>query len=454
MSEGDHRRTESEQPVFQQGPIESFADETDPSALFDDHQAASTHPGLGVIIADEEDISGSISTIAQAKQEDIPVFIAAWGLPEDSALTHFIDQTDINLVEVDHRSNPREKLMIAARISGCPGLIIYEPSMGAIDFDASIEALLSTTEFTVNAVSGPSQRSDEVIVGIPAYNEEVGIGSIVVAAKQYADEVVVVDDGSHDNTAKYAEAAGAKVINHGENKGKGAAIQTFFEYISERTFGAAVLMDGDGQHSPKDIPEVTDPVIKHDADIVIGSRYLDQTAEDETPAHRRFGQRILDILTIGASRRQVTDSQSGFRAFTPGAVEEMSLTADNFGAESEMINLAAESDLRIEERSIEVRYDGIDGQTQHPLQHGLSVVMFILRMIRDRHPLLSFGIPGILLTTLGMLFGIQGILIYQSTGNFYPAKALASGFITMFGILSLFTGLILHRITHIVQSVR
>ncbi|WP_157533251.1 glycosyltransferase family 2 protein, partial [Haloferax profundi] len=149
----------------------------------------------------------------------------------------------------------------------------------------------------------------KTVVGIPAYNEEVGIGSTVLAAQQYADEVVVVDDGSTDNTVPIASASGATVIVHEENQGKGAAVQTLLNHAQQTGCDAFVILDGDGQHHPRDIPQVVTPVIEGDSDLVIGSRYIEGGPDDETPLYRRFGQRVLDFLTAGSSGQNLTDTQ-------------------------------------------------------------------------------------------------------------------------------------------------
>ena len=294
-------------------------------------------------------------------------------------------------------------------------------------------------------------QSDTILIGIPAYNEEVGIGSVVLAAQEFGDEVIVVDDGSVDKTVEIAKEAGATVIEHSQNSGKGRAIQTLLEAAETRDFDALVLLDGDGQHVPADIPDVTEPIFESGCDITIGSRYV-AGEETETPLHRRFGQRILDILTTGSARTNVTDSQSGFRALSPAAVRDLRIRTDGMGVESEMINDATQKGLSIEEVPIDVRYEGIDGQTYNPFRHGLSVVTFILQLVRDRHPLVFFGVPGLVLALFGAFYGLDGILLYQSTGNFYPAKVLVAGFTTIVGVLGVFSGLILNQMSNMVAG--
>lgn len=292
-----------------------------------------------------------------------------------------------------------------------------------------------------------------LLVGIPAYNEEIGIGSTILAAKRHADHVVVVDDGSADNTVEIAKQAGATVLQHETNRGKGGAVKTLLEFARSTECDALVLIDGDGQHKPSDIPQVIEPVLSDDVDLVIGSRYLEKDPDDETPFYRRIGQRTLDVLTTGRTGENLTDTQSGFRALSTDAIESLRLQTEGIGVESEMIDTAIRQDLSITEASIDVRYEGIDGQTYNPLHHGLTVVTFILKLVRDQHPLIFFGLPGLVLTVAGALYGLDAILIYQSTGTFYPAKVLVSGFVTIIGTLGIFCGLILNRISNMIDRI-
>lgn len=154
------------------------------------------------------------------------------------------------------------------------------------------------SQLQTDSTVGPPESDSRLLVGIPAFNEEVGIGSVVLATKQQSTDVLVVDDGSTDNTAAIAREAGVNVIEHDENRGKGAAIKTILSEAQREDFDALVMLDGDGQHIPEDIPEVAAPVLDGESDIVIGSRYL-ESGEDETPLYRRFGQKTLDLLTTG-----------------------------------------------------------------------------------------------------------------------------------------------------------
>lgn len=303
----------------------------------------------------------------------------------------------------------------------------------------------------------PTQEYDkllsDVLVAVPAYNEEVAIASVVLRAQTLTDQVLVVDDGSSDDTAKVAEMAGAIVRSHERNRGKGAAIRTIFEFAQDRDVEAVILLDGDGQHDPRNIPDVVEPVLAGECDVVIGSRYVDGD-RTETPLYRRFGQRVLDALTPGSGESALTDTQSGFRALSLRAIEELSISTDGIGVESEMISKASENGLELGEVPVDVRYDDIDGQTFNPVRHGLSVAVFALQLVRDRHPLVFFGIPGLAMLGVGAVLGVEIVLALQSPGPVSPLLAALTGFVVIIGLMSLFCGLVLNQVANMLKEVR
>ncbi|TKX72469.1 glycosyltransferase family 2 protein [Halorubrum sp. GN11GM_10-3_MGM] len=298
-----------------------------------------------------------------------------------------------------------------------------------------------------------SVESAKIVVGIPTYNEEIAIGSVVTEAQRYADEVVVADDGSTDNTVQIARNVGATVIEHEENKGKGSAIRTLMQYTTDvNGVDSLVVLDGDGQHLPEDIPKVVEPVLTEECDISIGSRYV-ETDETETPLHRRFGQRVLDYLTMGSSGENLSDTQSGFRAFSPEAVSRLNLRTDGMGVESEMISEATDRELDIDEVPIDVRYEEVDGQTFNPFVHGLNVAAFVTKLIRDRHPLLFFGVPALVLLGVGGGLLLHTAFLYQTTAAFHQWRALISGFLVLTGVVSLFSALVLSQVRNMVAHI-
>ena len=288
----------------------------------------------------------------------------------------------------------------------------------------------------------PEKQQQDIIVAIPCLNEELFIGSVVLKAKEFADHVIVIDDGSIDNTALVAEKAGAIVIRHGSNRGKGAAVSTAFEYARETGCSALVLLDGDGQHEPSYIPSLVKPVLDGEADIVVGSRYL--KIESSVPEYRIWGHRVLTFLTNFGSRVKLTASQSGFRAFSPKAMEVLSFTETGLSIESEMQFLANEASLRVAEVPITIGYHG--NAKRSPIGHGMGVLNSVVGFISRRAPLYSFGLPALVMLGFGVWQGWRVVQGYNEHGDFYIGPALIAVLLCIVGTLSLFTGLILHNI--------
>lgn len=218
----------------------------------------------------------------------------------------------------------------------------------------------------------------KTIVVIPAFNEQATIGGVVEKSLQYADDVLVVDDGSKDNTSEIAKNAGASIIKHPTNFGKGVALKDAFNNVDG--YDVVVTIDGDGQHNPEEIPDLVKPILEGRADFVNGSRYIDGF-EENTPAYRRVGQRVLDIATNVTAGTSVTDSQSGFRAFRGNTISCYKFRDPGFGIESEMIADAAENNLRILEVPITVKYDVENSSTKGPVSHGVGV---LLKIVKDK----------------------------------------------------------------------
>jgi glycosyltransferase involved in cell wall biosynthesis len=281
-----------------------------------------------------------------------------------------------------------------------------------------------------------------ILALVPAYNEERFIASVVLKARRYAAQVIVIDDGSTDETAALAEAAGAEVICHRQNKGKGAALNSGFRAARRRAVDAVVVLDADGQHCPEELSLVVEPILAGEADIVIGSRYLEPTSE--VPAHRVWGHKVFNFLTGAASGVSATDSQSGFRAFSPMALEALSFNSNGFSVESEMQFIAREYNLRLVEVPITIRYT--DKPKRPVLVHGLNVLNGILRLMGQMRPLLFFSAPGLLLLLSGLGLGVSVVDIYRRVEQLAAGYAMLSVLLTIVGMLSLSTGIILHSV--------
>jgi len=286
------------------------------------------------------------------------------------------------------------------------------------------------------------QTEVRVLAGIAAYNEARYIGSIVLQARQHVDEVIVIDDGSTDNTARVAELAGATVVRHAENSGKGAAIQSILAEAKKRNPDVLVLLDADAQHDPKEIPVLIKP-ISEGFDLVIGSR---EAQDAKTPRYRRVGRKVLLHSARLASKADISDSESGFRALSPKAIHDLELEANGFAIESEMITVAADKNLKITEVPISNIYTK-DGSTLHPIRHGIDVLSRVIVMISERRPLFVFGLAGGILLVIGLVFGFRVINIAATTGDLAVGSAVLTALFIIAGILSIFTGIILNALS-------
>ena len=288
---------------------------------------------------------------------------------------------------------------------------------------------------------GTQQTELKVLAGICAYNEARYLGTIVLQARQYVDEVIVVDDGSTDNTAMVAELAGATVIRHTENRGKGVAIQSILAEAKRRNPGVLVLLDADAQHDPSEIPVLAKP-ISEGFDLVIGSR---EAQKDRTPRYRRIGQKVIFRSSRLASKTNIVDSESGYRALSPKAIKKLDLKAQGFGIESEMIANAADKKLKITEVPISNIYTK-DGSTLHPIRHGIDVLSRIIIMISQRRPLFFFGLAGGILLVIGLIIGIRVINVAATTGELAIGSTILTTLFIIAGILTIFTGIILNAL--------
>lgn len=279
-----------------------------------------------------------------------------------------------------------------------------------------------------------------VAVILPAYNEEVSVASMILLSSKYADEVIVIDDGSTDRTSEVSEMAGATVLHHDTNRGKGAALKTGFNYAKD--FDIIVTIDADGQHNPSEIPDVIKPIVDGKADIVNGSRYINGH-DKNTPKYRRVGQTVLDTATNIASGVKLTDTQSGFRAFSSDSFKHFNFDPDGFGIESDMLIEASNNHLRITEVEITVRYD-VDSSTDNPVVQGFSVLMRILELMRFNRPLYFYGIGGAII----LFFGILIILTINATAYSNNIYLMSVGlFVIAMGVILFLSGIITDTMT-------
>lgn len=281
------------------------------------------------------------------------------------------------------------------------------------------------------------------IAVIAAYDEDRFVGSVVLKTRRYVDQVIVVDDGSSDDTARVAEDAGAIVVRHETNCGKAQAINTGLRRARDLNAGIVILIDADGQHNPAEIPALIAPIEAQQADVVVGSRFLG--VRSRIPWWRVFGQHALTVATNVASGVALTDSQSGFRALSRAALQSLEFRPDGgFSIESEMQFLAQQHRLSVIEVPTRMTYD--EGPKRNPFRHGIQVLNGIMALVSQHRPLVFFGVPGALILAVGLALGVIVVDRYNTYQTLAVGYALISILLDIIGIQTLFTGIILHSI--------
>ena len=295
-----------------------------------------------------------------------------------------------------------------------------------------------------------STESAKVVAVIPAYNEERFIASVVINTRSHADQVIVVDDGSSDRTAELAEIAGAEVVRLVENQGKAEALNAGFRAAADHAPDVIVCLDGDAQHEPSEIPEVVAPVLEGKADVVIGSRFLDK--KSRIPGWRQVGQHTLTAVTNLTSGVKTTDSQSGYRAFSPKAATALKFRTRHLSVESEMQFLIDEAGLTVAEVPISVNYQ--DGNKRNPVIQGVQILDAILSLVARRRPVLFLVLPGALSFCIGLVLGSRVFVVMQNSGELLTGTAILTSLLLMGGLLLSLSGIMLYSMQHFIQRIR
>jgi len=217
----------------------------------------------------------------------------------------------------------------------------------------------------------------KVVAAIPCYNEERSISEVVSKTRKHVDQVIVIDDGSFDGTIEAAKAAGAQIINHGINRGYGEALNSCFEIARKSAADVLVIIDGDGQHNPDEIPQLLAPIFQGKGELIIGSRFLSN--QISMPRYRRFGIRVITWLFNLGSRTKVSDSQSGFRAYSKKVFEAFPPFEAKMSASIEILEKARRNKAIIKEVPITCRYNSL---TISPgaIKLGFSVALSVARI--------------------------------------------------------------------------
>ena len=291
----------------------------------------------------------------------------------------------------------------------------------------------------------------KVAIGIPAYNEEKNIASVISKLSKFGYSIIVCDDGSDDQTNQIAEKMGALVITHKKNLGYGAAIGSLFFKAKDMGLDVLVTMDADGQHRPKDVKAVLDPILKEKADIVIGSRFL--VENQEIPSYRKTGIKMITKLTNTALDKQITDSQSGFRGYNKKVLSAISPSESGMGVSNEILIKASKQGFKIDEAPIKVSYEG-DTSTHHPVSHGASVIFSTMKFISIEHPLKFYGIPGIVFLGIGLFFVVWALQYFTETRQILTNLVLIGVSGVILGIVLVMNAILLYSIVNLIREKR
>jgi glycosyltransferase involved in cell wall biosynthesis len=296
-----------------------------------------------------------------------------------------------------------------------------------------------------------ANRDSKILVCIPAFNEAGTIAEVIWKSRKYANDIIVYDDGSTDNTYEAATSAGAIVIRNPENKGYGVAIRSLFQAAKEKDADIMVTLDSDGQHDPDQIAQVIEP-LKQGFDIVIGSRFLKRDRKEKVPRYRSFGIKTITKVTQAASYHGLTDSQSGFRAYSKNALSKINLFEDGMAVSVEILLRAKEKNLSTTEVPITINYDIKDTSTHNPLSHGVGVLYSVLQFVSLRHPLAFYGLPGIVLLGVAALFLRNALHLFSTTGYVSTNMILISVGIAVVGVVLLATAAIVYTLIALLKG--
>jgi glycosyltransferase involved in cell wall biosynthesis len=255
-----------------------------------------------------------------------------------------------------------------------------------------------------------------VVAAIPAYDEEASIARVIMKVKKYVTKVIVCDDGSLDETGEIAKGLGAIVVRHARRSGYGAALSTLFKEARKLNPDIVVTLDADGQHDPTYIPKLIRPILKERVDLVIGSRFLSRETMDELPAYRQLGISMITKLANKFSYDEITDAQSGFRAYSSKALHAIQPTEKGMGASTQILILARQSNLRVKEIPVVTRYEGKTSK-QSPITHWASVVMSTVKFMPLRRPAIFYIIVWIPVLVVILWLWILVARIFTMTGT-------------------------------------
>ena len=290
----------------------------------------------------------------------------------------------------------------------------------------------------------------KIIIGIPAFNEEKNIAGIISKLKRITKDIIVCNDGSTDLTAEIAEEMGALVINHEKNLGYGGAIRSIFLKAKDLNGDVLVTFDADGQHRIEDLNKVINPILDGQSDIVIGSRFLDGSKK-EVPQYRKVGIKVITKITNATIKKDLTDSQSGFRAYSKRVLNEIKPVESGMGVSTEILIKASSKNLKISEVPIKILY-GENSSTHNPVVHGSSVIFSTIKFTSIEHPLRFYGIPSVVFMIIGLSFTYLAVEYYAEIGRLNTNLTIIAAGTVLIGIILLISAILLYSLVSVVRE--
>ena len=297
----------------------------------------------------------------------------------------------------------------------------------------------------------PAGQRARLLVSLPALDEAATIADVVAGTLgtplgDLQVEVLVVDDGSRDDTARLAAEAGAQVIRHDSSRGVGAAFQTALARARELSVDYLVTLDADGQFDPAEIPKVLEPVVRGEVDCATGSRFADASLEPEMPAAKRWGNRQVARIVSGITGRHFDDVSCGMRCYGREAILRLNVVGKFTYTHEVLLDLCFKG-LRVAEVPIRVRGEREHGESRVAgslLRYAINTTRIVVGCYRDYNPLRFFGFLALALLAPALLLELFFLGHYLATGSFSPHKwaGFSGAALGVLSLLMVFMGMI------------
>jgi len=259
----------------------------------------------------------------------------------------------------------------------------------------------------------------KLVVTIPAYNEEKTIGKVirkikkVMSKRKYDFKILVIDDGSRDDTAKISKKAGAIVFSHNRNYGLAETFRTEIKKSLELKADVIVHIDADGQYRAEEILKLLNE-IKNGYDLVLGSRFLGEI--EQMPLIKKFGNKLFSKVVSNITKTKITDAQTGFRAFTKEVAKQIEVISTHTYTQEQIIRAVLEK-FKIKEIPVYfAKRDGKSRLIKSPIEFGIQSLINILRVYRDYQPMKFFGSFSVFFFLIGGIIGIYFLYLHFTVG--------------------------------------